>query len=164
MTLPKVSAVPPPPSSAIAGWYSQAHLLDSYAIQLTPDAPRDVRVLAKRILLTQPAAVKVLLAVRDAVMAKAGVATTADISRAVDGRDRIGFFPVISSTPAEIVVGYDDRHLDFRTSIAVIGAAGGDVLVATTAVKCHNLLGRLYIFVIRPFHVAIVRAGLRRSQ
>jgi len=164
MTLPKVRAVPPPPSSAIAGWYSQAHLLDSYAIELLLDTPRDARLLAKRILLTQPAPVRLLLAVRDAVMAKMGVATTADISRAMKGRDRIGFFPVISSTPAEIVVGYDDSHLDFRTSIAIIGEPNGDVLVATTAVRCHNMVGRLYLFAIKPFHVAIVKAGLRRAQ
>ncbi len=157
-------SVKPPASSAIAGWYPHADLLDSFAIQLPPDAPRDPRALAELVLLQQPAAVRRLMSVRDFVMAKAGVATSADIRRTADGKDRIGFFPVLSSTPSEIVVGYNDRHLDFRTSIAVIEDPGGDLLAATTAVRCHNLLGRLYLFTIRPFHVAIVRSGLRRVR
>ena len=163
MTRASVRAVQPPSSSAIASWYPEADLLDSFAIPLPPTAPRDPRQLARNMLEKQPAVVTMLMSVRDAVMARAGVASSAEISRSTRGKDRIGFFPVVSSKPTEIVVGFDDRHLDFRTSVAVFGEASGDLLVATTAVRCHNRLGRLYILAIRPFHIAIVRAGLRRA-
>jgi len=156
-------SVRPPPANAISSWYPHADLADSFSIPLSQDTSRDIRVLAVRMLAKQPAFVRMLMSVRDTVMAKAGVATSTDIGRRVDGKDRIGVFPIFSSSPSEIVLGFDDRHLDFRSSIAIVRSASGDVLVATTVVRCHNLLGRLYLLAIRPFHVAIVRAGLRRA-
>jgi Protein of unknown function (DUF2867) len=40
---------------------------------------------------------------------------------------------------------------------------GATSVVVSTVVHCHNLLGRLYIFVIAPFHRLVVKAGLRRA-
>ena len=67
---------------------------------------------------------------------------------------------------AEIVVGEDDRHLDFRASFLVSPAgapAGGAQLTASTVVHCHNLLGRTYLFISAPFHRLVVKASLRRA-
>ena len=36
-------------------------------------------------------------------------------------------------------------------------------LTLSTVVHCHNRLGRVYLFVIAPFHRLIVRSGLRRA-
>jgi hypothetical protein len=36
-------------------------------------------------------------------------------------------------------------------------------LIATTAVRCHNLLGRAYLWMITPFHHLVVRAKLGRA-
>ena len=33
----------------------------------------------------------------------------------------------------------------------------------TTAVHCHNLFGRVYLFVISPFHRLVVRSALARA-
>ncbi len=33
----------------------------------------------------------------------------------------------------------------------------------TTAVRCHNLFGRVYLFVISPFHRLVVRSVLARA-
>jgi hypothetical protein len=60
-------------------------------------------------------------------------------------------FPVILQTPAEVVLGFDDRHLDFRIVVAV---AGGFATV-TTLVRWHNAWGRAYLAAILPFHRAI---------
>jgi hypothetical protein len=38
-----------------------------------------------------------------------------------------------------------------------------DLLIATTAVRCHNLLGRAYLWMITPFHHLVVRAKLGRA-
>jgi hypothetical protein len=63
----------------------------------------------------------------------------------------IGFFPLLSKSAGELVVGEDDRHLDFRVAILLrTGAAGGRELVAVTVVHCHNRLGRTYLAVIAP--------------
>ena len=60
-------------------------------------------------------------------------------------------FPVILETPGEVVLGFDDRHLDFRIVVAI---AGGFATV-TTLVRWHNAWGRAYLAAILPFHRAI---------
>jgi hypothetical protein len=45
------------------------------------------------------------------------------------------------------------------------GANGPEnILVATTVVRCHNLLGRLYLAAILPFHILVVTNALRRLR
>ena len=64
------------------------------------------------------------------------------------------------------MLGEDDRHLDFRASLLLrpCEAESGTELVATTVVHCHNVLGRAYLMVIRPFHHLVVRSNLRRAR
>jgi len=60
-------------------------------------------------------------------------------------------FPVVRQAPDEVVLGFDDRHLDFRIVVAV----GGGFATVTTIVRCHNAWGRAYLAAIMPFHRAI---------
>jgi len=64
---------------------------------------------------------------------------------------RSGGFPVIRETPDEVVLGFDDRHLDFRIVVTV---ADGFATVSTL-VRWHNAWGRMYLAAILPFHRAI---------
>lgn len=100
-----------------------------------------------------------LMAVRNAVVRPFGLRTGPE---GMHG-PIIGFFPVVSETDDRIVLGFDDRHLDFRivVDVAPNGADGAQV-IATTLVKTHNLLGRTYLAIITPFHKAIVPVMLRR--
>ncbi len=161
-----VTRVAPPSPSAIADWRPGADLLDSYAVTLPPGASDDVGVLATALFSTPPLWTRGLLRLRDEIMRPLGVKTTGEIAKAgaADGRDRIAFFPVFSRSRNEIILGEDDRHLDFRASVLIEtdAGAGSRRLVFTTAVRCHNLLGRAYLGVIAPFHVLIVRSNLRR--
>lgn len=154
--------ITPPANSAIASWYPGANLLDAQAVSLPADAPDDAQALAHLLLDQPPRIVRWLLAARDAIMATVGVKSSSSIRSAQDGRTRIDFFPVLSSTATEIILGEDDRHLDFRTSIMIMPDNGGRLVVSTTAVRCHNRLGRLYLWIITPFHLAIVRSSLSR--
>lgn len=80
-------------------------------------------------------------------------------------RKHIDFFRIRSRSERELVLGEDDRHLDFRISVLLQPGPPGTAreLVATTVVNCHNLLGRLYLAAIRPFHHLVVRSSLRRA-
>ena len=60
-------------------------------------------------------------------------------------------FPVIRQSADEVVMGFDDKHLDFRI---VVSVAGGFATV-TTIVRWHNAWGRAYLAAIMPFHRAI---------
>jgi hypothetical protein len=154
-----MSRVAPPAESRLRDWYPGASLTDSFAVVLPPGAPGDVDTLATLLFADPPAWFTILLAIRDRVMTPFGVKA----SHALEAGDRIAFFPVLSRSADEIVLGADDRHLDFRASV-LLRRADTTVVVATTVVRCHNLLGRLYLAAILPFHVLVVTDSLRRLR
>lgn len=75
----------------------------------------------------------------------------------------IDFFPVLSETEEQIVLGLDDRHLDFRILLERQTIQGGTRYRLTTLVEQHNLFGRVYLFLITPFHKWIVRSVLTNA-
>jgi Protein of unknown function (DUF2867) len=74
---------------------------------------------------------------------------------------RIGIFPVITKTPERVVLGLDDRHLDFRVAVDVTPLGGAQSHVTATTLVCpHNRLGRAYLAIVLPFHRLIIPAML----
>ena len=153
-----MSRIAPPAESALRDWYADASLADSFAATLPPSAPSDVGRLATLLFTDPPWWFTVLLAIRDRIMVLFGVRP----SHAFAAGDHIAFFPVLSRSFDEIILGADDRHLDFRVSVLLRRA--DNTLVATTVVRCHNLLGRLYLAAILPFHILVVTTALRRLR
>ena len=160
----KAHAVPVPSDSVLAPLYVGADLLDAFAIHL-PAGANDLEVLARAGFERPAGWIRALTRVRDAVMATVGVKSSRAIGAAAAARGPvIGYFPLLSKSAGELVVGEDDRHLDFRVAILLrTGAAGGRELVVVTVVHCHNRLGRTYLAVIAPFHRAIARANLEQA-
>lgn len=110
---------------------------------------------------------RVLLAFRDALVVPFRVKTSAQLRAQVKcaAASHIGFFPVISRTADEVVIGADDRHLDFRTSVLVRRNALVErcKVIVTMVVHSHNRFGQLYLLVIAPFHLLVVRSNLQRA-
>ncbi len=152
-----------PPLGRSAARYRGATLLDSYGVVLPADTPRDAYWLARLAFTQPPAIVRGLMAMRDTVMARFGVRTSGEMRGREDDGRHIDFFPVIAAAAHEVEVGLDDRHLDFRAWITLDDTPDGLLLSLTTAAWAHNRLGRTYLHVITPFHIAIVRASLRRA-
>lgn len=156
-------ALAAPAESRIAARYADADLLDAFAIALPETASGDPAVLA-RALFAQPAWwMRTLMAIRNAAVRPFGVKTSTAIARQAGAGERIEFFPVLERTAQEVIVGQDDRHLDFRTSNMLRPTPSGRELVVTTVVHCHNLFGRTYLRTIAPFHRLMVRANLERA-
>ena len=159
-------AVSVPSDSVLAPLYAGADLLDAFAIHLPAGASHDVEVLTRVALERQAWWIRTLTWVRDAIMATVGVKSSRAIGAAAAARGLqvIGYLPLLSKSAGELVMGGDDRHLDFRVAaILRTGAAGGRELVVVTVVHCHNWLGRTYLAVIAPFHRTILRANLERA-
>jgi hypothetical protein len=121
-----------------------------------------MRELATRTLVNPPAWQKALIALRDAMVAPFGIKTSDTVRVSRDSLERVDFFPVHWEGKDEIVLGTDDRHLDFRLSLLRRHAPTGTLLIATTVVHIHNALGFTYLNAIRPFHHFVVRANLAR--
>jgi hypothetical protein len=60
-------------------------------------------------------------------------------------------FPIIRQAPDEVLMGFDDKHLDFR----IVATVNGGFVTLTTIVRWHNAWGRAYLAAIMPFHRAI---------
>jgi len=73
--------------------------------------------------------------------------------------DQLGLFKIFAKNEREILLGEDDKHLDFRVSLYLDKQA--KELAVTTVVKFNNWFGRLYFIPVRPFHKMIVPAMLK---
>jgi hypothetical protein len=159
-----VTEVRPPAQSRLVDWYRGADLLDAFSIPLPGAAAMDIRSVGQVVLGDPAPWFSFLLAIRDGVVARLGIQTSSEIRSANDGRERIDFFPIVSTHDDELILGEDDRHLDVRISLLVQRGEGrSDEVIATTAVRCHNLLGHAYLLAIGPFHRLAVRSYLRRA-
>jgi hypothetical protein len=148
-----------PPADARA-FLPGSQFADAFTLTVS-DPALDARRAAQRLFGTSPGWVRALLVLRDAIVAPFGIATSKTAARAPV--DRVGMFPVVSDSPQRLVAGFNDSHLDFRVLVDVAPAPGGTRITATTVVLTHNLLGRVYLTVIMPFHRLVVRAMLQQA-
>ena len=58
----------------------------------------------------------------------------------------------------ELILGFDDKHLDFRISVM----SDGQTVSMGTWVHTHNFGGKTYLSLIMPFHKLIVRNCVAR--
>lgn len=152
----------PPSESIVASWYANASLLDSYSIDLSAAERSSMRALATMTVGDPPTWQRALIAMRDAMVTPFGLKTSGAVRASRESEERVDFFPVQWEGRDEIVLGADDRHLDFRLSLLRRLSPTGALLVATTVVHSHNALGLIYLNAIRPFHHLVVRANLAR--
>lgn len=78
--------------------------------------------------------------------------------------DQLGLFKVFDKTNNEVILGEDDKHLNFRVSLFIEKQPENDKkmkLIISTTVRFNNWFGRLYFLPVRPFHKLIVPAMLR---
>jgi Protein of unknown function (DUF2867) len=151
-------AVPPPPTARLA--LPNADFADAYTTTVhgkNANAPE----LAALAFARMPAWVMRLLHLRNVAVRPFGLKPAPDETLPADRQ--IGFFPVVSSDPNRVVLGFDDSHLDFRIVIEVAnGAQHYSDVTATTLVKRNNMLGYVYLYAVMPFHKRIVPAMLAR--
>jgi hypothetical protein len=147
-----------PVDTAIRTLLPHARMSDAYRL-VVDERVLDAAVAADRIFGRAPWWIRILLGVRNRLVAPFGLKTSVD-----QGAQRIGFFPVITQTPRRVLLGFDDKHLDFRVAVDVmpVGPARHEVTV-TTLVRTHNLPGRMYLALVLPFHRVIVPAMLGQA-
>jgi hypothetical protein len=157
-----------PPESEIVRAYASTNLADAYAIELPPGTSTNPELLARFIFSQQAPWVSSLMAIRDALVGGFGLKTAKQLTSlgAESKTGRVGIFKIYGISPTEVILGEDDKHLDFRLSVLCSNQSspgGKRHLTLSTVVHCHNRLGRLYILVIAPFHRLVVQSSLRRA-
>jgi len=147
----------------------QCDFRDSYRVPLS-HPERSMAEIFFAVFGHTPLWMKTMLIVRNAAARLAGleVPTVAEIMRP-DVRntyrvgDKIGPWPVFFVGENEIIAGRDNKHMDFRLSVLKVRSGDAADVVVTTVCSVHNLFGRVYLFLIVPFHRAGVRGLLARA-
>ncbi|CCE01242.1 DUF2867 domain-containing protein [Bradyrhizobium sp. STM 3809] len=140
-------------------WLAGADFADAFRITID-GAVLDARTAAERMLGHSPWWMAALLKLRNGLIRPLGLKTSGADARRPG--PMIGMFPVIDETPGQLVLGFDDKHLDFRVLVDVATVGATSQVTATTLVQTHNALGRIYLTVITPFHRLVVKATLRQ--
>lgn len=140
-------------STLISGFLPADHQ-DSCHRPADTSVPLSPEEILKIMFTGYPAWVKGLFKIRDWIVKPFGLETgQIDIVQLI-----------IAQNEREIVIGQDDKHLQFYVSVeAGAHQHNRQDIRVTTLVKYHNALGRVYFFFIRPFHHIIVRTILKRA-
>jgi hypothetical protein len=64
----------------------------------------------------------------------------------------------------EILLGEDDQHLNFRTSVQLERQEEKCWVIVSTVVQFNNWLGHAYFVPVRPIHKIIVPAMMRHGM
>jgi Protein of unknown function (DUF2867) len=104
-----------------------------------------------------PGWISALMQVRNAIVAPFGLVHEPP----APNPKAIGMFPIISDTKNKVVLGLDDKHLDFRVVVELFNA--GQSVSLTTLVKPHHIFGKAYLAIIMPFHRIIAATILAQA-
>lgn len=163
----KVQEVSVPNSSSLLQKLKAVHFSDAYQTQC--NSILNVQDAYEAIFGHSPQWVKNLLKIRGVLASTFGLkhGVVGDFSRAPSENyrvtQRVGIFTVQSIKSNELIVGDNDKHLDFRISIFRSSVNGVEMVTVSTAVEIHNTLGKLYMFIVKPFHRYIARSMLQRA-
>jgi hypothetical protein len=150
-------------------WYDY---IDSYCAELT-DNERNIDLSEVSRLFIQassPRWVEMLFAIRNSVVKIFGLKTSEDIPlnqqsdfESCKQGDRLGMFKVYDKTDNELILGEDDKHLNFRVSLLLqpLENSVKKELAITTVVKYNNWFGKLYFLPVQFFHGLIVSSLLK---
>lgn len=133
---------------------------DAFMLEVPKDH-RTARQIASVTLGSSPKWLKILLSIRNNLMAPFGLKAGKETDD--QPTNSIGFFPIIEESAERIVVGLDDRHLDFRIIVELKTLEITTRVLMTTVIRRHNLFGKAYLAVVSPFHKFIVPRVLSQA-
>ena len=159
-----------PLNSRIAKLLAGSHFHDAWCIessQVGLSALEYFLMAAKR----TPRWVSACMALRNRVVARVGLKDLGHLSVLPTDKpasaylpgERVGIFTLLENTPDEALLGDKDKHLDVVLSVHkhLLSGTSGVVVTVTTVVHIHNLLGRVYMWPVKPMHRLITPSVLR---
>lgn len=157
-----------PSGGLLSGCLPRFDFVDAYSVCVSDEQATDIDELARAAFRHVPNWASALMKLRNLLVRPFGLKTTYDpaansLAGPLEAGLRVGIFRVYARTPTEVLMGEDDKHLDFRVSVRVEGPPGERQVLVATVVCFNSWLGRLYLTLVRPFHRVIVPAIMRRS-
>lgn len=154
------------PTNSLLGKYPNQYK-DAYQGTFISDKEVTIEQMTLAFFNTSPQWVNTLFKLRNFIVKAFGLkGSNVDVSNVEDltvcvGQS-FGLFKVFEKNQREIILGEDDKHLNFRVSI-YLGEKGkqSDLIISTT-VHFHNIFGKMYFLLIKPFHKIVVQTMLMR--
>ncbi|MDP3894762.1 DUF2867 domain-containing protein [Nocardioides sp.] len=143
-----VEACDQPPGPLQAAALDRVDASDCWTTPLLPEDSEDPLDWARALFGGSPG---LLIRLRDLLVRPFG------LEPAAASRHETGF-PQLALAGGELLLGLDDRHLDFRTGLSVRDRT----LHVTTTVRINSAFGRAYWGIVRHIHPLLVRRMLRR--
>lgn len=141
---------------------------DCYEVSPVTKAP--LSDLYWNIFASSPAWVTRLMALRNIIAGALGLKAAAQDQSAATSScpapkdiktgQKLGMFQVIKIADNLLVIGENDSHLDFRIALS---HTADNRLRVSTVVQTKNTLGRVYMFVVKPFHKLIARTMITNA-
>jgi len=156
--VPQVLEVPVPEASGLMKSLKRIDFADAYEAPVRHQS-REIADAYIAIFGFEPAWVRWLMSLRGFIAVRLGLSHPFDACPMVADEKprfllgtRAGLFTVQSVSTDLIIVGDDDKHLNFRISVLKTERDGQCFVTVSTGVEIHNRLGRVYMFVVKPFH------------
>ncbi|MDP3150501.1 MAG: DUF2867 domain-containing protein [Ignavibacteria bacterium] len=167
----KINKTSLPGNSFLSIFQHQYHYVDSYSV-IFESKGKEITVedIGKAFFSSSPTWINLLLELRNKIVRLFGLKTgaTGKYSRQMidefkyEPGERFGLFKVFSKSNNELILGEDDKHLNFKVSLLLDKKVTGEnILVVSTVVIFNNWFGRLYFLPVKPFHKLIVPAMVK---
>ena len=161
-----------PQSSLLYQNHNQYNYIDSYEGMVSDEKDKiSIVDVARAFLKPGPKWIDNLFKLRNKIVSLFGLKTPNKMDNANRPNnikfkigERVGLFKVFDRTNNEIILGEDDKHLNFKVSLLLSEQKNNKLnkkITVTTIVIYNNWFGRLYFFPVKPFHKLIVQSGLK---
>lgn len=149
-----------PKNSIVKEFINIIDYKDTFKVQLDK-ADISIEEIYLNIFSYSPKWVDNLLNLRNKIVKPFGIITvTNEIKKEnVKVGEKSGIFNIYAITENEIIAGENEKHLDFRVSIL----KDNETLTISTLVQYNNCLGKLYFFIVKPFHKIVVKSMMKNA-
>jgi hypothetical protein len=149
------------------------HYIDSYqSLFLAKDENIDITMIGRLFVSSGPKWIDSLLIVRNKIVGIFGLKTSGQLPDAqqqlnsykFEVGEQLNIFKLFERTENELILGENDKHLNFRVSLLLEKLGNGineRKLSLTTTVKYNNLFGRIYFLPVKPIHNIIVKISIK---
>ncbi len=156
----KVSQSRLPEKSTIKKFICKINYEDTFAVKLNKTGI-SIEHIYLSVFAHSPKWVNRLLNLRNKIVKPFGIKTHSEEMKKENLKigEKTGIFKIYAIYEHEIIAGEDEKHLDFRVSVL----KNEGILTISTLVHYNNWFGKLYFFIVQPFHKIIVKSMMKNA-
>lgn len=166
----KISQLALPPNSLIRDSFDRIDYADAFSCEFRSQEPVRLEDVLISFFTAPPIWVDKLFQFRNRLVRLFGLKTPGSENREealrkfrLEKGHTLGLFKVMEVGQDEVLLGEDDKHLNFRIGFLLKKgtAAESYLLVLSTTVQLNNCLGHLYFLPVKPFHKLVVPSMMK---